>query len=89
MLPQAMAERQLSIIFGCLATVLAIASIILAYVQHRTHSRQPRQNTTPSALENGGSPAVTASDEPEDTSGRQDGLIMLLFVVHMNSAWML
>jgi hypothetical protein len=60
----------LSILFGSLATVLAIVSIILAYIQYRTYTRQSTNRTTPSALEVGHSMASTTSDDPEVETGR-------------------
>jgi preprotein translocase subunit SecG len=65
-----MGERVLSILFGCLATVLAIVSIVLAYIQYRTYMRQSTHNTTPAALELGHSTASTSSEDLELRSER-------------------
>jgi hypothetical protein len=78
-----MGEQMLSILFGCLATVLAIVGIILAYIQYRTYTRQSTNRTTPSALEVGHSTASTTSDDLEVGPGRWSSLIMLPFVIGM------
>jgi hypothetical protein len=58
----AMTDEILTIIFGCLASVLAIASIILTCLQLRAHIRQSAHNETPSAMEKAPSLMWTASD---------------------------
>jgi hypothetical protein len=65
-----MGEQVLSILFGCLATALAVVSVILAYIQYRTYTRQSTHSTTPSALEVGHAIASTTSDDLEVISGR-------------------
>ena len=47
-----MTENTLTIIFGCLATVLAIAGIFLACLQFRAHIRLSTHDATPSTMEN-------------------------------------
>jgi hypothetical protein len=79
-----MGERILSILFGCLATMLAIVGIILAYIQYRTYTRQSINRTTPSALEIGHSTSSTTSDELEVELGRWRVLIMLPFVIYID-----
>jgi len=57
-----MTENTLTIIFGCLATVLAIAGIVLACLQFRAHIRRSIHHTaTPSAMENARSRVWTGS----------------------------
>jgi hypothetical protein len=80
-----MDEQMLSILFGSLATVLAIVSIILAYIQYRTYKRQSTNWTTPSALEVGHSMASTSSDDPEVEPGRWSSLVMPILMINMNS----
>ena len=47
-------EPALTIIFGCLATVLALAGIVVGYVQYRSYNRTSTTTTTsPSSLEAG------------------------------------
>jgi hypothetical protein len=79
-----MGEKILSILFGCLATVLAAVSIILAYIQYRTYTRQSTHSTTPSALEVGHYIASTTSDDVEVSFGRRSNLIMLPFVIDID-----
>jgi hypothetical protein len=47
-----MTDETLTIIFGCLASMLAIASIILTCLQLRAHIRQSAQNQSLSTMEN-------------------------------------
>jgi hypothetical protein len=53
-----MTESLLTIIFGCLATVLAIASIVLAYLQVRNHIRKTTHEATHSDMETAYPPPV-------------------------------
>jgi hypothetical protein len=53
-----MTENPLTIIFGCLATVLAIAGIILACLQVRIHIRKTTHEATHSDMENACPPPV-------------------------------
>jgi hypothetical protein len=46
-------EPTLTIIFGCLATVLALAGIIVACVQYRSYNRTSDSPSSPSSLEAG------------------------------------
>jgi hypothetical protein len=46
-------ELTLTIIFGCLATVLALAGIVVGYVQYRSHDRTSTITTSSSSLEAG------------------------------------
>jgi hypothetical protein len=50
-------ELTLTIIFGCLATVLALAGIIVACVQYRSYNRTSDSTSSPSSLETG-SPVI-------------------------------
>lgn len=61
------AELQLSIIFGCLATVLAILSVLMACLQYRTHNRLTTLSTTPSILESGRPQASTLFNRMQPT----------------------
>jgi hypothetical protein len=79
-----MGEKILSILFGCLATVLAAVSIILAYIQYRTYIRQSAHNATLATLETGHSTASTTSDDLEVKSGQWSSLIVPPFVVDMD-----
>jgi hypothetical protein len=79
-----MGEQILSILFGCLATVLAIISIILAYIQYRTYTRQSTHNTICSSLETGHLKASTTSDDLEVKPGRWGSLIMPPFVIDID-----
>jgi hypothetical protein len=79
-----MAEQQLTIIFGCFATVLAIVGIILTYVQFGTYAHQSLYDTTSSGLENGRSSVVAASGDLEEIPGRWYRLNVLPFMVNMN-----
>jgi hypothetical protein len=67
-----MTENILTIVFGCLATVLAIAGIILACLQLRAHIRRSVHDTTPSATENAHSLELTPFDERRLASGRSN-----------------
>jgi hypothetical protein len=67
-----MTENILTIVFGCLATVLAIASIILACLQFRAHIRHSANDVSPSAMENAHSLAWTASGRRGFTPGRSN-----------------
>jgi hypothetical protein len=79
-----MGEDILSILFGCLATVLAIVSIVLAYLQFRTYTRQSTHSTTPSALEADHFMASTTLDDLEETSPRWSVFVMLPFTINVN-----
>jgi hypothetical protein len=46
-------EQTLTIIFGCLAIVLALAGIIVAYVQYRSYNRTANTTTSASSPETG------------------------------------
>ena len=46
-------EPTLTIIFGCLATVLALAGIVVGYVQYRSYNRTSTTDSSPSSLEAG------------------------------------
>lgn len=46
-------ESTLTIIFGCLATVLALAGIIVTCVQYRSYNRTSDSTSSPSSLEAG------------------------------------
>jgi hypothetical protein len=76
-----MGEQILSILFGCMATVLAVVSIVLAYIQCRTYLRQSAHNATPAALEIGHSTVSTSSDDLEQRFGRWSILMMLRLVM--------
>jgi hypothetical protein len=67
-----MTENILTIVFGCLATVLAIAGIVLACLQFRTHIRRSAHDTTPSAMENASSLELTTFSENRLASGAVD-----------------
>ena len=60
---EAMTNETLTIVFGCLASVLAIASIVLTCLQLRAHTRQSAHNATPSAMENAHSPMGATSED--------------------------
>jgi hypothetical protein len=79
-----MGEQVLSVLFGCLATVLAIISIVLAYVQYRAYTRQSTNSTTPSALEVGHSTASTTSEDLEGEPGRWSSFGMPPFMIDMD-----
>ena len=78
-----MTENLLTIVFGCLATVLAIAGIVLACLQFRAHVRQPAHNATPSAIENAHSPVHvwTASGRRRSTPRKSDRQNMSPFMI--------
>jgi hypothetical protein len=80
-----MGEQTISILFGCLATVLAIVSIILAYIQYRAYTRQSTHNTTCSSLETGHPTASTTSIDLEVKPGRWSSLIMPPFMINTDS----
>ena len=67
-----MTENLLTIVFGCLATVLAIAGIILACLQFRAHIRQSTRDATPSVMENANVSMPTASGHRRLELGRSD-----------------
>jgi hypothetical protein len=67
-----MTENILTIVFGCLATVLAITGIILACLQLRAHIRRSVHDTTPSATENAHSLELTAFGQRRLASGRSN-----------------
>jgi hypothetical protein len=46
-------ELTLTIIFGCLATILALAGIVVACVQCRSNNRASHTSSSPSNLETG------------------------------------
>jgi hypothetical protein len=79
-----MGDQMISILFGCLATVLAIVGIILTYIQYRTYKRQSTHNTTLSSLEIGDPTASTTYEDLEVKPGRWRSLIMLLFLIDMD-----
>jgi hypothetical protein len=65
-----MTENILTIVFGCLATVLAIAGIVLACLQFRAHIRHSANDATPSAIENAPSLESIPSDDKRLASVR-------------------
>ena len=69
---EAMTDENLTIVFGCLASVLAIASIVLTCLQLRAHSRQSAHNATPSAMENARSPMGATSEHSRLAPGRSN-----------------
>jgi hypothetical protein len=69
---EAMTDEILTIVFGCLASVLAIASIVLTCLQLRAHSRQSAHNATPSAMENAHSPMGATCDHNRLAPGRSN-----------------
>jgi len=76
-----MIENLLTIVFGCLATVLAIAGIILACLQFRAHVRQPAHNRTPSAMENAHPPILTVSGHKRSAAQKSDRQNMSPFMI--------
>jgi hypothetical protein len=72
-------ELTMTIIFGCLATVLALAGIIVACVQYRTYNRTSDSTSSPSSLEAGlpltpiipsGQPQKQGDSEPASKSDK-------------------
>ena len=61
-------EPALTIIFGCLATVLALAGIVVGYVQYRSYNRTSTKTTTsPSSLEAGLQlTTIAPGDQPQE-----------------------
>jgi hypothetical protein len=60
-------EPTLTIIFGCLATVLALAGIVVGYVQYRSYNRTSTPDSSPSSLEAGLQlSAITPGDQPQE-----------------------
>lgn len=80
-----MTENILTIVFGCLATVLAIAGIVLACLQLRAHIRRSATDTSPSAMENAHSPVQTTSDLRPLPPRRSSGPNMLPIMISNDS----
>jgi hypothetical protein len=60
-------EPTLTIIFGCLATVLALAGIVVGYVQYRSYNRTSTPDSSRSSLEAGLQlSAITPRDQPQE-----------------------
>jgi len=60
-------EPTLTIIFGCLAIVLALASIVVGYVQYRSYNRTLTAESSRSSLEAGLQlSAITPFDQPQE-----------------------
>ena len=60
-------ELTLTIIFGCLATILAFAGIIVAYVQYRSYNHTSTTAPSPSSLEAGLRPSpITPGGQPQE-----------------------
>jgi hypothetical protein len=76
-----MTENILTIIFGCLATVLAITGIILACFQFRAHIRHSANDATPSVIENAPSLELTTPDQRRLASGRSHYPSMLQIMI--------
>jgi hypothetical protein len=79
-----MTENLLTIIFGCLATLLAVVSIVLACLQIQTHMRRPAHEATkltPSAIESTYPPVWTAPDNRLMAPRRLNGTKILPMMI--------
>jgi hypothetical protein len=60
-------DLTLTIIFGCLATVLALAGIAVGYVQYRSYNRTSTTASSPSSLEAGLTLSpITPGNQPQE-----------------------
>lgn len=78
-----MSDAVLTTVFGVLATLLAIASVLLAYAQYRTRQRQRASDATPSTLENGQLQAPSTSSNLREMIQRPDAANLLPTLIQM------
>jgi hypothetical protein len=65
-------ELTLTIIFGCLATLLALAGIVVACVQYRSYIRASDTTISPSSLETGLPLSPIITDDQSQERGEPD-----------------